>query len=127
VRDHDGLHAQRVLFKNVQNTLDLVARVDNYCFARLIIAENGTVALQHADRQDLMNHNGIMDPTVRAVLAVSIRWIHIASVVTLLGGFIYARFALAPALATLPEGEAMVSNATEPTTRMLMIKTIFPR
>ena len=52
-----------------------------------------------------MNHNGIMDPTVRAVLAVSIRWIHIASVVTLLGGFIYARFVLAPALATLPDAE----------------------
>lgn len=52
-----------------------------------------------------MNHNGIMDPTVRAVLAVSIRWIHIASVVTLLGGFIFARFALAPALAAMPENE----------------------
>jgi len=31
------------------------------------------------------------------------RWIHIASVITLLGGFIFARFALAPALATLAE------------------------
>ena len=46
-----------------------------------------------------------MDPTLRAVLAVSIRWIHITSVVTLLGGFIYARFALAPALASLSELE----------------------
>ncbi|HTB18747.1 MAG TPA: hypothetical protein VK708_11550 [Bryobacteraceae bacterium] len=33
------------------------------------------------------------------------RWIHIASVVTLVGGFIYARFVLAPALASLPEPE----------------------
>ena len=46
-----------------------------------------------------------MDPTLRAVLAVSMRWIHIASVVTLIGGFIFARFALAPALATLSDAE----------------------
>jgi hypothetical protein len=41
------------------------------------------------------------------------RWIHIASVVTLIGAFIYARFALAPALATLPpsEGEAVGAAA----------------
>ena len=43
-----------------------------------------------------------MDPTLRAVLAVSMRWIHVTSVVTLIGGFIFARFALAPALATDP-------------------------
>ena len=33
------------------------------------------------------------------------RWIHIASVVTLIGGFIYARFVLAPALASVPPTE----------------------
>ena len=44
-----------------------------------------------------------MDSLARAVLAVCMRWIHITSVVTLIGGFIYARFALAPALAKLPE------------------------
>jgi uncharacterized membrane protein len=54
-----------------------------------------------------------MDPAVRAVLGVLMRWIHIASVVTLIGGFIYARFALAPALATVPpsEGEAVGAAA----------------
>ena len=46
-----------------------------------------------------------MDPAVRAVLGVCMRWIHIASVVTLIGGFIYARFVLAPALASLPPSE----------------------
>jgi len=46
-----------------------------------------------------------MDPAVRAVLAVCVRWIHLASVVTLIGGFIYARFVLAPALASLPVPE----------------------
>jgi uncharacterized membrane protein len=46
-----------------------------------------------------------MDPVVRAVLAVLMRWIHVASVVTLIGGFIFARYALAPALMSLPEAE----------------------
>jgi len=46
-----------------------------------------------------------MDPTLRAVLAVSMRWIHITSVVTLIGGFIFAKYALAPALATLAQPE----------------------
>jgi len=46
-----------------------------------------------------------MDPTLRAVLAVLMRWIHITSVVTLIGGFIFARFAVAPALATMAEPE----------------------
>jgi hypothetical protein len=46
-----------------------------------------------------------MDPTLRAVLAVSMRWIHVTSVVTLIGGFIFARYALTPALATVPEPE----------------------
>jgi hypothetical protein len=44
-----------------------------------------------------------MDPTLRAVLAVCMRWIHITSVVTLIGGFIYARFGLAPALESVAE------------------------
>jgi uncharacterized membrane protein len=46
-----------------------------------------------------------MDPTLRAVLGVSMRWIHVTSVITLLGGFIFARFALAPALAAIAEPE----------------------
>ena len=44
-----------------------------------------------------------MASILRAVLAVLMRWIHITSVVTLIGGFIYARFALSPALAAVPE------------------------
>jgi len=46
-----------------------------------------------------------MDPTLSAVLGVCMRWIHIASVVALIGGFVYARWALAPALASLPTAE----------------------
>jgi uncharacterized membrane protein len=46
-----------------------------------------------------------MDPTLLAVLAMCVRWIHIASIVTLIGGFIYARFVLAPGLASVPTPE----------------------
>lgn len=53
-----------------------------------------------------------MDPTLRAVLGVCMRWIHIASVVTLIGGFIYARFVLAPALAVLPSAERELAGST---------------
>jgi uncharacterized membrane protein len=51
-----------------------------------------------------------MDPTLAAVLSVSMRWIHIVSVVILIGGFIYARFVLAPALAPLPQPEREVAG-----------------
>lgn len=57
-----------------------------------------------------MNHNEIMDANV-GVLALCMRWLHIASVVTLIGGFIFARFAVAPALASLPEGERKTTDA----------------
>ena len=54
-----------------------------------------------------------MDPNIAAVLGVFMRWVHILSAMTLLGGFIYARFVVAPALASYPVGEAsMLSNRT---------------
>src|SRR5579859_5212041 len=46
-----------------------------------------------------------MDPTLRMVIGIAMRWVHIASVITLLGSFIFARFALAPAAASLPGGD----------------------
>jgi uncharacterized membrane protein len=66
-----------------------------------------------------------MDPTLLAVLGVCVRWIHVASVVALIGGFIYARFVLAPALASLPtaERELVGSNAAN-TFRPLLIAVL---
>jgi uncharacterized membrane protein len=66
-----------------------------------------------------------MDPTVRAVLGICVRWIHIASVVTLIGGFIYARFVLAPALASLPTAEReLVGSNTVKSFRGLLITVL---
>ena len=66
-----------------------------------------------------------MDPTVSAVLGVCMRWIHIASVVTLIGGFIYARFVLAPALASLPTSEReLAGSKTVSSFRPLLIAAV---
>ncbi len=53
-----------------------------------------------------------MDPSVRLVLGIAMRWLHIVSIVTILGGFVFARFALYPALRELPaaDGQAMGSK-----------------
>ncbi len=44
-----------------------------------------------------------MDPTLRAVLGITMRWVHITSVATLMGSFIYARYVVTPAIAANPE------------------------
>ena len=46
-----------------------------------------------------------MDSTWRMILGIAMLWLHIGSAITLLGGFVFARFALAPAIDSLPEGE----------------------
>ncbi len=54
------------------------------------------------------------------------RWIHIASVVALIGGFIYARFVLAPALASLPaaDRERVGSRAVDSFRPLLIVVLI---
>ncbi len=67
-----------------------------------------------------------MDPTLHAVLAVSIRWIHITSVVVLIGGFIYARAVVAPALEAIPEAEqALFGNRAVSLFRPLLYIVLF--
>ncbi len=52
-----------------------------------------------------------MDPSLGLVLGVFMRWVHIISVIAIVGGFIYARYMVAPALASLSSGDAAaVSN-----------------
>jgi hypothetical protein len=53
------------------------------------------------------------------------RWIHIASVVTLIGGFLYTRFVLAPALASLSTGEReLVGSKTVNSFRPLLFTVL---
>ena len=42
--------------ENRQDAVDVVARIDDHGFAGLLVAENRAVALQHAHRQDLVDH-----------------------------------------------------------------------
>ena len=66
-----------------------------------------------------------MDSTLRAVLGVCMRWIHIASVVTLIGGYIYARFALAPAIASaVPAERNSLTAAVQAAFRPLLFVVI---
>jgi uncharacterized membrane protein len=46
-----------------------------------------------------------MDPIASAVLSVLMRWTHILSVITIVGGLLYARIGVAPALERLPAAE----------------------
>lgn len=70
-----------------------------------------------------------MDPTLHAVLAVSMRWIHITSVVILIGGFVFAKVAVAPALATVASSDrAALGNRIVANFRTLLftvLATIF--
>lgn len=47
-----------------------------------------------------------MDTGLGAALAIFMRWLHITSVVSLIGGFIYARVAVWPALESFGAGES---------------------
>jgi hypothetical protein len=48
-----------------------------------------------------------MDASPAAVLGVFMRWLHIVSAITIVGGFIYARYMVAPALASLAASERL--------------------
>jgi hypothetical protein len=52
-----------------------------------------------------------MDATLGGALPLFMRWLHVTSVITIAGGFIFARFSVAPALASLsPSDVAAFSN-----------------
>jgi hypothetical protein len=55
----DSLYAQVVLGQSGQNDVDFIAWVDHHCFAALLVAEDGAIALQDADRQDFVNHTNL--------------------------------------------------------------------
>ncbi len=74
-----------------------------------------------------MDHlsGGGLDVTLGAVLSVFMRWLHIVSAITILGGFIYARFVVAPALAHTTVGDsAAFSNRTVAQFRLILYTAI---
>jgi hypothetical protein len=60
VGDDDGLQLEPVALENLQNAADLVAGIDHHGLAGLLVSEDGAVALQRTDRQDLVDHSSIV-------------------------------------------------------------------
>ncbi|HME06292.1 MAG TPA: hypothetical protein VKG25_04545 [Bryobacteraceae bacterium] len=70
-----------------------------------------------------------MDPTLAKALGILMRWIHIASVTSLLGSLVYARYILFPALAVLPDAsradlEKRVRSRFRPLAYLLILTTL---
>lgn len=55
VRADDGADAELMAREDFEDSVDLIARVEYDCFARLPIAQNRAVALQKANREDLVD------------------------------------------------------------------------
>lgn len=56
VRDDNRFDLQLMLLEHFRDLVDLLARIDDDCFMRLLVAENGAVALEETDRQDDVDH-----------------------------------------------------------------------
>ena len=101
VGDHDGGHGESVPRQDFQDAVNFVAGIHHHGLARGFVAENGAIALQHAYRKDLVDHKASILTNMGEILTALMRWVHISSVVTLIGGIVYARFVMIPAEASL--------------------------
>src|SRR5207302_11185861 len=54
---YDLRQLQMMLTHDVQDLIDLVARIDDHSFMGLLIADDRAIALQLANRKDLMKHS----------------------------------------------------------------------
>ena len=105
VGDHDGGDLEIVPRKDIQDALDLVAGVDHHRLAGGFVTEDRAIALKGADRKDLVDHKASILNHMGEILTALMRWIHISSVVTLIGGVVYARFVMIPAAGSLSPGD----------------------
>src|ERR1019366_4284715 len=67
VRDYDGGDREAVPGQHFQDAADLVAGIDHHGPVRGFVAENGAVALQHADGKNLVDHRGAHKVPIRRV------------------------------------------------------------
>jgi uncharacterized membrane protein len=101
VGDHDGGHGEAVPLEDFEDAVDFVAGIDDHGLAGGFVAEDRAVTLQHADGQDLVDHKASILTNMGEILTALMRWVHISSVVTLIGGIIYARFVAIPSAGSL--------------------------
>ena len=97
VGDHDGLDGEPMPVQDRQDVLDLVARIDHDRLPSGLVAEDRAVALQHSDGKNFMDHfipivssDRILE-TWTPFFPIAMRWLHLASVIVLVGGIFYAR------------------------------------
>ena len=57
VRDDDGFDGEPVALHDFENLGNVVAGIDHDSVARLLVAEDGAVAFEHAHTQDLVDHD----------------------------------------------------------------------
>ena len=55
VRDYDRANLQVMALNDLQDSFGVVARIDHDSVARVRVADNVAIALQHANGKDLMN------------------------------------------------------------------------
>jgi len=107
VGNHDGGDGEAVALEDFQDAVDFVAGIDDDGVAGGFVAEDGAIALQDADGEDLMDHKASILTNMGEILTALMRWVHISSVVTLIGGIVYARFVAIPSAASLsPDARA---------------------
>lgn len=58
--DDDVLHREVMALKNRNDLGDIVAGINNDRFSRSLVAKDGAVALERADRENLMDHDSII-------------------------------------------------------------------
>jgi hypothetical protein len=58
VRDHNLFDLKVMFREECQHIGNVIARVNDHRFARGLVADDRTIALQRPDRKDLMNHEG---------------------------------------------------------------------
>ena len=100
VGDDDGGDAHLVAVQDLLDFDKVVSGVDDHGFARRFVAEDGTIALQHPHGQNLVDHHRY-NSNVMMAIDVLMQWLHLLAASVLVGGAIYARLGVAPALAEL--------------------------
>src|SRR5579883_29572 len=126
VGDHDGFDGEAVPGEDFEDERDFVAGIDHDSFARGFVAENGAVAGQHADGQNFVNHRPIVySMTMYEPLTIAMRWLHITSMATLVGGMIFGRLAMSTALREVsPEARESIFDRAAQYYRPLVVTAI---
>jgi hypothetical protein len=57
MRDHDCFDFELMALEHFRDLFDFVPGIDDDRFTRLLVAEDGAIALEEANRQDDVNHS----------------------------------------------------------------------